>query len=134
MQENTLKHILKSIQATHKTATITPIRRWLNSYIVTVSYPHTGDVVKFDFYDHNFLHGDSPIGMLADTICSLPWRQQVPLVGILTDILEREARHAKVTEQLSLSLQDLKLVMLSLRHDAEASKRERDAVLKKYES
>ena len=96
--------MLAGMRMTHKNALISA-RRWLNSYTVTVDLPGADGIMEFTFNDHGFMHGDNPVGMLVETICSLPWQQQIPLVCLMGDLLDREKRHNAVlgSEMLTAS-------------------------------
>jgi predicted MPP superfamily phosphohydrolase len=70
---------------------------------------------------------------MADVICSLPWNQQIPLVAFMGDLLESERERSSALARLNSVLEDLRLIVVSLRHDLESTKREKQALIEKYE-
>jgi hypothetical protein len=122
--------MVDGIQAVHKDATVTS-RRCMDGYVVTVQTGPTGTPLDYVFHDHPYMHGDTPVLRMVDAICSLPWSQQIPLVSFMGDLLESEQERSRTMAQLNCMLEDVKLVVTALRHDLEATKRERDALGKK---
>lgn len=89
--------------------------------------------IEFVFSDHAYIHGDTPVAMMADVLCSLPWQQQIPLMPFVRDLLDSEKRRAAVLDQVATAIADVKLEMISLKHDLESTKREKQCLLEKYE-
>lgn len=132
MQRDNLKRMVAGIQGVHRDATVTA-RRCMDGYVVTVQTSPTGTPMDYVFHDHPYMHGDSPVLRMVDVICSLPWSQQIPLVAYMGDLLESEQERATTLAKLNTMLEDVKLVVTALRHDLEATKREKAYLKEKYE-
>jgi hypothetical protein len=96
-----------------------------------MGFPDIEGVVEMTFKDHTYVLGETPLGMLADAIYSLPTQQQLPLLSLLGDVIEHSSQLMMASEKLVTSVQDIRLEMIALRHDNESLKREKTALIKK---
>jgi predicted MPP superfamily phosphohydrolase len=105
----------------------------MDGNVVTVKHGPNGTPLEYVFHDHPYMSGSTPVLRMADVICSLPWNQQIPLVAFMGDLLESERERSSALARLNSVLEDLRLIVVSLRHDLESTKREKQALIEKYE-
>lgn len=132
MRQKTLNIILEGMRATHRDATVHAIR-WMNKYVITMLYAKDSQPLEYQFLDHEYMHGEAPALVMADMICSLPWPQQIPFMGPLKLLMDDHMQRTDSLRQLNSMLEDMKLHVLALKHDLESTKREKQALIEKYE-